>query len=54
MDGNPFTCVICKKLVSLETTRIDEHGQPVHEECYAFRIRQETPPSEEVREDAKL
>jgi hypothetical protein len=53
MDNNPVTCVICNKPVSLETTRIDEHGLPVHEECYAFRIRQELPPSKKIREDAK-
>jgi hypothetical protein len=47
MDNHPVTCVICNKLVSLETTRIDEDGQPVHEECYAFRIRQERPPRKE-------
>ena len=52
MDGN-VTCVICNRLVPLETARIDEHGLPVHEECYAFRIRQELAPMKEIRDDAK-
>ncbi|MGA8540700.1 MAG: hypothetical protein WB566_14450 [Terriglobales bacterium] len=33
-------CVICKKPVSLLSSDIcsDEHGNPVHEECYTSRI----------------
>jgi hypothetical protein len=45
MDNNPVNCVICNKLVSLETARTDEHGLPVHGECYALWIRHELPPS---------
>jgi hypothetical protein len=30
---------MCGKPVSLETCKIDEHGNAVHEECYAERIK---------------
>jgi hypothetical protein len=49
MNNNPISCVICKKLVPLETARIDERGQPVHEECYALRISRELPRREEQK-----
>jgi hypothetical protein len=44
MDNKTVTCVICNKPVSLETTRTDEDGQPVHEECYVLRVRPESLP----------
>jgi recombinational DNA repair protein (RecF pathway) len=31
---NFFSCIICGESVELETTKIDEGGKPVHEECY--------------------
>jgi hypothetical protein len=31
-------CWICGNAVSLEECKIDEHGMPVHEECYIVLI----------------
>jgi hypothetical protein len=31
-------CWICGNKVSLEKCKIDEHGQPVHEDCYIAKI----------------
>lgn len=31
-------CSICHKPVTLETTKVDEYGQAVHEECYIPKI----------------
>jgi hypothetical protein len=33
-----FTCSICNESVELETTKIDESGKPVHEECYLQKV----------------
>ena len=35
----PVLCKICKKAVILETARIDEHGNAVHEDCYVNALR---------------
>jgi hypothetical protein len=36
----PSFCSICgRKIVSLETTRTDEHGHTVHEDCYVLKVR---------------
>jgi hypothetical protein len=32
------TCSICNESVELETTRVNEIGEPVHEECYAIKL----------------
>jgi hypothetical protein len=32
-------CELCKKPIELTTTKIDENGKPVHEECYVQSIR---------------
>lgn len=32
-------CWICDRTVSLETCKIDEHGNAMHEECYLACIR---------------
>jgi hypothetical protein len=32
------TCWICSKPVLLENCKIDEHGRPVHENCYVTRL----------------
>jgi len=34
-------CAICNKSVSLETAKIDEDGQTIHEECYVLRVKRE-------------
>jgi len=31
-------CCICAKLVSLESSKTDERGHAVHEECYLFKL----------------
>ena len=31
-------CWICGKTLSLETCNTDEHGNPVHERCYAAKL----------------
>lgn len=32
-------CKICRQAVLLETCKIDEQGQPVHEQCYVDRVK---------------
>jgi hypothetical protein len=32
-------CSLCDKPVSLETSKTDEDGKSVHEECYALKMR---------------
>lgn len=31
-------CGICKKPVELETSKTDEYGTAIHEECYASKV----------------
>jgi hypothetical protein len=31
-------CVICKESVELEESKVDEHGQAIHEECYVSTL----------------
>ena len=31
-------CWICRKPVELESCKIDEHGQAVHEDCYLAKL----------------
>ena len=31
-------CWLCGKDVDLRTCKIDEHGRPVHEDCYALKL----------------
>lgn len=33
-----LTCSICNEPVELETTKIDERGKPIHEECYLQKV----------------
>jgi hypothetical protein len=32
------TCSICNESMELETTSVNEIGEPVHEECYAIKV----------------
>jgi hypothetical protein len=32
------TCSICNEPVELETTKSNEIGEPIHEECYALEL----------------
>jgi len=38
MASNHLLCWICGNDVALEQCKTDEHGQPVHEHCYAVRV----------------
>jgi hypothetical protein len=33
-----FPCSVCNEFVELETAKIDEIGNPVHEECYVQKV----------------
>lgn len=35
-------CAICRECVTLEESKADECGQPVHEECYVSRVAGKT------------
>jgi hypothetical protein len=37
-----LNCFICNEPVSLETTKTDEAGNAVHEECYVLRLSKQT------------
>ena len=32
-------CSVCGKRVNVETSKTDEEGRAVHEECYAEKVR---------------
>jgi hypothetical protein len=32
-------CSICHKPVAVETCKTDEHGHPIHEECYVLKVK---------------
>lgn len=38
MDPQSFSCAICNQPVPLENAKSDDHGNPVHEECYAAAL----------------
>jgi len=44
-------CSLCDKPVPLETSKTDEYGKAVHDECYALkmRLKQDTSPSRQGR-----
>ena len=49
-----YFCSICCKSVDLGTCKIDEHGRPVHEDCYTAKVAAESvtrkmPPDGESR-----
>jgi len=37
-----FVCVICGKPVRLEECKVNDLGEPVHELCYAQKLKEET------------
>jgi len=39
----PRTCWICGKAVKLEDCKVDEHGLPVHEDCYVAKLALNAP-----------
>ena len=34
----PVECDICGSLLSLEDSKVNENGQPIHEECYVAKL----------------
>jgi hypothetical protein len=47
MASSLTICSLCKLPVLLETSKTDEKGQPVHEECYVLNLSllKKQPPS---------
>jgi hypothetical protein len=46
-----LACSICNEAVDLETTKTDESGKPVHEECYVGKIsvnKAARPPTKDI------
>jgi hypothetical protein len=44
------TCPVCNERVKLETSKTDEHGHAIHEECYVSTLQRalaNTPPEPE-------
>jgi|HubBroStandDraft_6_1064221.scaffolds.fasta_scaffold04708_6 hypothetical protein len=37
-------CIICKQSVNLEQSKTDEHGRPVHENCYVSLLSSQNRP----------
>jgi hypothetical protein len=33
-----IVCSICETPLPLESAKVDDHGRPVHEECYAQTV----------------
>ena len=42
----PIICSICRKSVELETSKTDERGEAIHEECYVQVVTRRPPSSE--------
>ena len=38
-DRTFATCAICNKVCELTNCKIDEQGRPVHENCYALKLK---------------
>ena len=45
MTHKILACWICGKVVDLKTCKTDEHGLPVHEQCYVARVVAKLPDS---------
>jgi hypothetical protein len=44
-NSGPFqvlVCSICRKRVNVETSKADENGNAIHEECYVARLTEKT------------
>jgi hypothetical protein len=42
-------CFICHQPVTVETSKTDEHGNSVHEDCYVSRIALKDPPAKSFK-----
>ena len=42
----PVICSICRKSVKLETSKTDDRGHAIHEECYVQVVTRRPPDSE--------
>jgi hypothetical protein len=40
------TCSRCQQPVQLESSKTDEHGQAIHEECSAITMKAQSQPSQ--------
>ena len=40
---SPVECDICASLLSLEDSKVNEDGQPIHEECYVAKLTLDRP-----------
>jgi len=39
MEYSPsILCWICRTAVALEDCKVDEHGHPLHEDCYVAKV----------------
>lgn|GEM_PF-4616014 len=60
MDSQNVSCVICNQPVCLESAKTDDHGKPVHGECYAASLalnaalKNEAALNEAVRKDVSF
>ena len=45
-------CGICHEPVDLRTAKTNDEGQPVHEECYAMKMKN-NPPTENFEETSQ-
>lgn len=39
--SSPLLCRICGEPVSVETSKTDDGGQAIHEDCYALKLKLE-------------
>jgi hypothetical protein len=38
-EPSPLFCQICGKPVAVETSKTDEDGRAIHEDCYVMKVR---------------
>jgi hypothetical protein len=41
---SPLLCRICGKPVAIETSKADDEGKAIHEDCYVKRVKLEFAP----------
>jgi hypothetical protein len=39
--SSPLLCQICGKPVAVETSKTDENGRAIHEDCYVLKVKLE-------------
>ena len=48
------TCWICGTAVKLEDCKVDEHGLPVHDNCYVAKVRRSKNTTPQVDQTLRL